>query len=439
MQFEMLDSLARSSNPATAPKCIVTLEQPFTVLPPPQLDIRTLAAPECGVSTGEILLDGLDLSGFPGVISLNGRPIRIELDGVDVASNPATFGVVPNPAGGVLQLTGFPPGAFSIRTVDLTLNCSFDETVIVPDASQAINVPNFIVTSTPARCGPNGQDGSLIIQFPAGFEGSYEVRLAGTVPVPVASGGTIPGSAQAVEVLPAGSYIVSFQDAEGCFVTAVDAEIENRVGEPIEEEVSFCFATSTVRRLPIPSFIDLMDPNVSEFRWIDPDGNTVRTVRPNDPPVPGAAPLELDFDEVQMEGVYTLEIDYGVPTFNCTLEVRFNVTDVCELQVNAPNAVRLSGRRSPRGEGMLRDNVVTLATSNYVQEVEVFIYNRWGQLIHFHEYKTNSSEATHLEIVWDGRVNGEFVPAGTYIMIIILKNVDDGVEKRIEKPLFVIR
>ncbi|MGY6557692.1 MAG: T9SS type B sorting domain-containing protein [Nitritalea sp.] len=432
VEFEVEDEFAKSSDPAFAPKCIVVLTETFEVLPPPQLEIRTLAAPDCGVSSGEISIEGLDLSAFPTNISFNGRPIRIELDGVDVTSTGTTFGVVPDPAGDVLQLTGFPPGAFSVRTVDLVLDCTFDETVIVPDASQPVNVPNFEVNSIPARCGPDGEDGTLLIQFPPNFTGSFEVRtvatLGGLAPPAPFIGSTVPGSAQASVVRPAGTYIVSFQDADGCFVTAVDAEIENLVGQPIEEAVSFCFATSGNRRLPIPAFIDLMDSTVSAYRWLAANGDTLLSIDPTN------LPLDTEFN-VPEEGVYTLAIDY--PT--CTLEVTYTVTDVCELQVNAPNAVRLSGRRTPRGEGKLRDNVVTLATSNYVQEVEVFIYNRWGQLIHVYEYQTQSSEAIHLEEVWDGRVNGEFVPAGTYIMIIILRNRDDNVEKRIEKPLFVIR
>jgi gliding motility-associated-like protein len=48
------------------------------------------------------------------------------------------------------------------------------------------------------------------------------------------------------------------------------------------------------------------------------------------------------------------------------------------------------------------------------------IFNRWGQLI----YETNDPEKG-----WDGRLNGEYVPAGAYVYYLKFDNVDDKFEK----------
>ncbi len=58
---------------------------------------------------------------------------------------------------------------------------------------------------------------------------------------------------------------------------------------------------------------------------------------------------------------------------------------------------------TPNGDGL---NDIFNFDSNYVQAVNLFIYNRWGALI----YHTDSPEKG-----WDGRVNGQPAPTGTYI------------------------
>ena len=51
------------------------------------------------------------------------------------------------------------------------------------------------------------------------------------------------------------------------------------------------------------------------------------------------------------------------------------------------------------------NNTFTVFPNDFVNEFQIFIYSRWGELI----FQSNT-----LEFQWDGTFNGELVPLGTY-------------------------
>ncbi|MEX2591581.1 MAG: gliding motility-associated C-terminal domain-containing protein [Anditalea sp.] len=110
----------------------------------------------------------------------------------------------------------------------------------------------------------------------------------------------------------------------------------------------------------------------------------------------------------------------------CEFVVPFEVIEDCELKITFPNAM-IPGR----------DDKNFLAYANeYIDEVEVLIYNRWGELI-FHCAHENVEPASAF-CQWDGIVNGKSVPIGTYPVLIRFKSKNQGIEKVLKEAIVVI-
>jgi hypothetical protein len=107
----------------------------------------------------------------------------------------------------------------------------------------------------------------------------------------------------------------------------------------------------------------------------------------------------------------------------------FDLLERCSIQYTLPNTIQLSNAPEGRSGTNFQDNVLTLVTSNFVKNVQALVYNRWGQLIHVKEYNSQTAEASFNEVIWDGKVEGQFVPIGTYVVVLFLTDLNDVVEK----------
>ena len=76
-----------------------------------------------------------------------------------------------------------------------------------------------------------------------------------------------------------------------------------------------------------------------------------------------------------------------------------------DIAVHAPNAF------TPNGDGL---NDVFEIKGVGINEYLLQVYSRWGELIY---------ESKNLEDQWDGKFNGELVPAGTYVYTINYKSM----------------
>ena len=85
----------------------------------------------------------------------------------------------------------------------------------------------------------------------------------------------------------------------------------------------------------------------------------------------------------------------------CVRMDQVEVTESCDPVVIAPNVI-VPGSNPP-------NNVFSVFPNDFVNQFEIFIYSRWGELI----FQSNS-----LEFQWDGTLAGELVPLGTYPYII---------------------
>ncbi|MEM9338736.1 MAG: PKD domain-containing protein [Bacteroidota bacterium] len=100
---------------------------------------------------------------------------------------------------------------------------------------------------------------------------------------------------------------------------------------------------------------------------------------------------------VSVEGTYEVTLFNG---FTCTTDQVVVVED-CSPVIFAPNAF------SPNGNGQNEEFFVF--PNDYVDDFEIFIYSRWGELVFF----SNTQDFR-----WDGTFNGGLLPIGTYAYIL---------------------
>ncbi len=107
---------------------------------------------------------------------------------------------------------------------------------------------------------------------------------------------------------------------------------------------------------------------------------------------------------------YTVSIGNGG---SCTLVDTIEVVNKCEPLVFVPDAF------SPAGT--LSENQKLFVYGNYVGEVQMLIYNRWGELIHAHKGANLDELRTN---AWDGNYLGKPVPTGSYVWKITYRSAD---------------
>ena len=204
-----------------------------------------------------------------------------------------------------------------------------------------------------------------------------------------------------IEVVDPGNYQVRVFNEAGC-------EVGNAIIEIIQ--------SSTLPPQLLPSYTicgiedDLANLEAGPFEvveWIL-DGEVLSTERQFTPTLPGT---------------YTLRVwdDQG-----CEFETEFLVDEDCEVNVTFPNAiVPLDPNRG-----------FVIYTKGPIDKLGVYIYNRWGELIFYCE-ESNPTENISL-CVWDGVVNGEKVPVGTYPVVVKFSNEAQGIDRTLKKAIVVI-
>ncbi len=104
-----------------------------------------------------------------------------------------------------------------------------------------------------------------------------------------------------------------------------------------------------------------------------------------------------------LPGTYELRVSDNL---GCEYVATFVVNEDCRLRIIYPNGVVLNDPN--RG--------FILYANEYIDEIEVFIFNRWGELIFYCEHE--NLEPRQPFCPWDGIVNGNFVPNGTYAVVV---------------------
>ena len=124
-----------------------------------------------------------------------------------------------------------------------------------------------------------------------------------------------------------------------------------------------------------------------------------------------------------LPGNYTLTVSDDA---GCTFSTTFEVIEDCALRIVTPTALI---------PGNSTKNFVVYV-NDFVDEISVLIYNRWGELI-YHCIEENVPENSPF-CEWDGTVNGKKVPIGTYPVIIKFTSRDQELERIVKKAIVVI-
>jgi len=179
-----------------------------------------------------------------------------------------------------------------------------------------------------------------------------------------------------------GTYIVEAASTEGCTATAtLDISVLPFDASELPSQVIICPFESD----PLLSMVDL-DPgsNFVNYVWSN-EGGTVISTNPVFTATAG--------------GIYTVELTNA---FGCMDRDTVRVIEDCIPKVFGPNAFKPNGV-----------NKEFLLYTEFLTDFEIFIYSRWGELV-FH--------SNEKEFKWDGTLNGELLPAGTYPWIVKFKS-----------------
>jgi flagellar hook assembly protein FlgD len=123
----------------------------------------------------------------------------------------------------------------------------------------------------------------------------------------------------------------------------------------------------------------------------------------------------------QQVGMYTIR----VTSFEgCTYEEEFRVSEECEMKVTHTTGMKLGDSQ----------RTFKIYSNPLVDNLEVWIYNGWGQLVFF----GSNAEAKENYIEWNGLLNDTFVQPGAYSVRIRYKNNFENAEKSIWASLTVL-
>ncbi|MDQ3072624.1 MAG: gliding motility-associated C-terminal domain-containing protein [Bacteroidota bacterium] len=172
-----------------------------------------------------------------------------------------------------------------------------------------------------------------------------------------------------------GSYWLRVRKG-GCLATDTVSVSWPEEPSPMKKTVSACFTTEPYLLLDAGEAV--------EYLWY-PGGETTRKINVNSP------------------GIYKVmtKDKYGCEYYDST-----EVTEQCPPQLFIPNSF------SPNGDGL---NDSFSITTNFVTELNLSIYDRWGRLIY------SSKDVNPL---WDGSFRETMVPEGIYLYKIGLRGDD---------------
>ena len=181
----------------------------------------------------------------------------------------------------------------------------------------------------------------------------------------------------------AGEYIVTVSDG-GC--PAYDTVVLSVVDLPVSE-LDQLLAVNPYCFNELETAILLEAGARSDYEYLWGTGETTSAI------------------SVDAAGTYVVEISAGT----CSITDRIKLSDYCPSTLYVPNTF------TPDGDGI---NDSFNAVGSYISDYQMFIYNRWGQLI----YKTESMTDD-----WDGTFMGQGVQVDTYVYKIYYKtNHPDG-------------
>jgi gliding motility-associated-like protein len=138
-------------------------------------------------------------------------------------------------------------------------------------------------------------------------------------------------------------------------------------------------------------------PNV-ELIWFDPAGIEIPGTR------------DMTTINVNQRGNFSVLVSNDIIGVSCSALESISLFDICPPQIFAHNAIRPASR-IPENRNFYIHNPNDIA-----DDFQVFIFNRWGEMIY---------ESSDKFFSWNGTYRGEDVPVGTYPYLMRFKFPDD--------------
>ncbi|OEJ99493.1 T9SS type B sorting domain-containing protein [Roseivirga misakiensis] len=330
-----------------------------------------ISAPESGAYTVTASAPGSCDVSETVVVDLTIQPI-VEINRVtDGCDGTITLeAVVTNPAPNTTYVYNWDNGAnTSVITVDMdgTYSVSVrpsDNLTCEGTDSEDVTIPEELiatVSSTPA-C-DDGSPITLTVDLLSGAANSFTWTLDGQ---PITQSGSV------INVNDEGAYTVTISDGTCSIERSIQITRQN-IPEGLLPDVELYCPTRT------DNAVLLAGVGFETYEWTlngqpFPDANERLTV---------TGP-----------GVYTVTMTTST---GCVRIDTVTIVESCDPRIIAPTAFVPSGNPP--------NNTFTVFPNDFVNEFQIFIYSRWGELI----YQSNT-----LEFSWDGTFNGEVVPLGTY-------------------------
>ena len=175
---------------------------------------------------------------------------------------------------------------------------------------------------------------------------------------------------------------------------------------------SGCPASDTIDVFVVALPTNAIDQNIASqpycFNELVNPINISAGISPNYDFLWGTGETTIDI-EVTEAGTYVVQISAG----KCSINDKITLKDFCPSTLYVPNSI------TPNGDG---NNDSFNASGTYIEEYEMYIYNRWGEMI----YKSNSMFDD-----WDGSYKGKPVQLDVYVYKIYYSvNHPDGSLRR---------
>ncbi|WP_339865342.1 gliding motility-associated C-terminal domain-containing protein [uncultured Algoriphagus sp.] len=200
-----------------------------------------------------------------------------------------------------------------------------------------------------------------------------------------------------------GSYQVTLSDMNGCLIGRTDFEVLRSSTDPPALNSLYSFCPDSNEGVEIEA-----GDRFTEVSWML-NGNRVSNERVFIP---------------EEAGQYQLE---AKDLLGCSFFSEFVVEEKCEPELRFPNAIWINDP----------NRFFEIYPDNLIDEIEVKIFNRWGQLIYHCEDNAPNNEIKS-SCVWDGTFNGVNVSNGSYATIINFKNHKLNQAQTIRTSIMVI-
>ena len=277
---------------------------------------------------------------------------------VSASGGTAPYRYVYLPSGETASFEGLSAGHYHLQMID-SIGCSADAEFTIENIIHQVN----LVDVTDAHCGR--ADGAVQIAASGGY-GEFTYQWSS----PITSTSSLALS------VPAGTYNVAVIDSDGCSLSL--SFIVHDIPGP---HACFTFNTANEKKV---TFINCTSQDVVNWYWSFGDGGNSTEWQPTHTyEETGAYPVVLTVEDGNqcVDSVSLMYIIHEVPTFYLP-SAFIPESDIAENRVFKP-----------------------IGNSISEENFEMLVFDRWGQLVFV---------SRHPEYGWDGRINGNPAPQGTY-------------------------